>query len=346
MHIDEFDFHLPQDRIATRPISPRDAAKLLVCPPEPPITDAQVRDLPEILREGDLLVFNNTRVIPAYLQGTCDGKSVEFNLHKQVADDPVEYLALCKPARKVHVGPKVQFAKDFAAEVVSKEGGEVRLRFAMPAQDFAEKLANHGHMPLPPYIQKLRPVDEQDMEDYQTTFAEVEGSVAAPTASLHYTPELIARLKEAGIDHCFVTLHVGAGTFLPVKVENIEDHKMHSEYGIIPTQVAERINQTKANGGRVLAVGTTSLRLLESATRKDGTVAPFTGETDIFITPGYRFRAIDALLTNFHLPKSTLFMLVSALIGLERAKEVYAHALEHDYRFFSYGDTSLLWKHS
>lgn len=340
MKVDLFDFTLPPDRIADRPAVPREAAKLLVVGKS--LADHTVADLPGLLREGDLLVFNDTKVIPARLRGTRRTAKIEVTLHKNVAAD--SWHAFAKPAKKLKVSDIIRFSDDFTALVTEKfDGGEVALSFSASGPDLMEKLMAHGEIPLPPYISSLRPVDEQDKRDYQTIFAKDEGAVAAPTAGLHFTEALLEKFRARGIEMVTTTLHVGAGTFLPVKVEDTEDHLMHAERGFLNAETARKINEVRARGGRIVSVGTTSLRLLESAADEQGILHPFEGETDIFITPGYRFKAIDLLITNFHLPKSTLFMLVSAFSGLETMKAAYAHAIAEKYRFYSYGDCSLLY---
>ena len=355
MRTDLFDFELPQDAIALRPAEPRDSAKLLVVRPDaaPEFEDRTMRDLPSLLRKGDLLVVNDTKVIPARLFGTRERNGVaveiEATLIKRLG--PERWQALAKPAKRLQEGDRIRFGHEsrvcllgaLDATVEEKgEGGEIVLRFDFHGAILDEAIDALGHIPLPPYIASKREDDERDRSDYQTLFAAHEGSVAAPTAGLHFTGKLSESLHAAGICIERITLHVGAGTFLPVKADDIASHKMHPEYGQITQQTADAINRTKAAGGRVIAVGTTALRLLESAADDNGTIRPFAGETDIFIAPGYRFRAIDAMLTNFHLPRSTLFMLVSALSGLDRMKRAYAHAIASGYRFYSYGDGSLL----
>jgi S-adenosylmethionine:tRNA ribosyltransferase-isomerase len=357
MLLSDFDFDLPETAIALRPASPRDAARLLVAPQEGPFEDRIVRDLPGLLRPGDALVFNDTKVIAARLFGTRyrDGGEpvpVEALLHRRL--DGSHWTALMRPGKRLKPGDRVRFgaAEDRAcflanldATVAGKSGdGEVTLSFDLFGADLEMAIEERGRMPLPPYIATRRPEDEQDRADYQTVFARVEGSVAAPTAGLHFTPQLLADLEAAGISRHFVTLHVGAGTFLPVKTERVEEHQMHPEYGEVPAGVADALNAVRARGGRIVCVGTTSLRLLESATDTAGQIGEFSGETSIFITPGYRFRAADGLMTNFHLPKSTLFMLVSAFAGLERMHAAYRHAIARGYRFYSYGDACLLWR--
>ncbi|EKE76317.1 tRNA preQ1(34) S-adenosylmethionine ribosyltransferase-isomerase QueA [Oceanibaculum indicum] len=338
MKVDLFDFHLPPERIAQMPAEPRDSARLLDIRPDR-LGDCGVLDLPALLNPGDLLVFNDTRVIPARLHGYRGEVAVEVLLHKAEADGT--WLAFARPGKRLKTGQTIRFAEDFAADILEKrEGGELRLAFA-GAADLLEALKRHGSMPLPPYIRGGK-AEAADAERYQTIYAREEGAVAAPTAGLHFTDRLMAALAERGIGTAFLTLHVGAGTFLPVKADDTEDHRMHAEWGSIDPETAARITETKRQGGRVVAVGTTSLRLLESAAREDGTVPAFSGDTDIFITPGYRFKAVDLLMTNFHLPRSTLFMLVSAFAGLERMQSAYSHAIEAGYRFYSYGDACLL----
>lgn len=340
MKVDAFDFTLPPERIADRPAVPREAAKLLVVREE--LSDHTVADLPDLLAEGDLLVFNDTKVIPARLRGTRRSAKIEVTLHKNVSAD--SWHAFAKPAKKLKVSDIIEFGDGFTALVTDKfEGGEVALAFSASGPDLMEKLMAHGEIPLPPYISSLRAVDEQDKSDYQTIFAKDEGAVAAPTAGLHFTEALLEKFRVRGVDMVTTTLHVGAGTFLPVKVDDTDDHKMHAERGFLNAETTRKINEVRARGGRIVSVGTTSLRLLESAADESGVLHPFEGETDIFITPGYRFKAIDLLITNFHLPKSTLFMLVSAFSGLETMKAAYAHAIAEKYRFYSYGDCSLLY---
>jgi S-adenosylmethionine:tRNA ribosyltransferase-isomerase len=350
----DFDFDLPDDRIALRPAAPRDAARLLVVPREGAFQDRAVRDLPSLLRPGDALVVNDTKVIRARLDGVRerDGSAVavEATLHRRLS--PSRWTAFMKPGKRLKLGDRVSFGErtDRAcllgaldATVKDKrEGGEVTLAFDLSGPDLDAAIAERGAMPLPPYIAAKRPEDARDEADYQTVFAEPEGSVAAPTAGLHFTPELLERLKAAGVSLHRVTLHVGAGTFLPVKTDDVAEHRMHPEYGEVSAETADALNAVRAAGGRIVCVGTTSLRLLESAAGEDGVIRPFAAETSIFITPGYRFRAADVLMTNFHLPRSTLFMLVSAFSGLERMRAAYAHAVASGYRFYSYGDACLL----
>ncbi|MEP9390392.1 tRNA preQ1(34) S-adenosylmethionine ribosyltransferase-isomerase QueA [Mesorhizobium sp. KR9-304] len=355
MRVDLFDFDLPDERIALRPASPRDAAKLLVVRPQGAFEDRIARDLPSLLDPGDVLVFNDTKVIPAQLTGIRKrgdaSAQVDATLHMRVAPD--RWLAFVRPGKRVAAGDRIHFGHDgnscflgqLDATVIEKrDGGEVLLSFDLSGPFLDEALHAVGHVPLPPYIASKRPDDERDRADYQTIYARDEGAVAAPTAGLHFTPELFAALDARGVERHFVTLHVGAGTFLPVKADDTVDHRMHAETGHVSSVTADAINAARARGNRVVCVGTTSLRLLESAASEDGSLAAWSGATDIFITPGYRFRVADALMTNFHLPRSTLFMLVSAFSGLERMRAAYAHAIENGYRFYSYGDASLLFR--
>ena len=340
MRVDLFDFELPPERIALRPARPRDAARMLVVEGERPFADRHVRDLPQLLRAGDVLVFNDTRVIPAQLEGRRGDARIGATLHKRL--DLRRWQAFIRNAKRLKPGDTVEFGRGVSALAEERHAdGSFTLAFAgdEPVEALLERA---GTMPLPPYIAGKRATDEADRADYQTMFAREEGAVAAPTAALHFTPELIAALDSAGIARETLTLHVGAGTFLPVKAEDTESHAMHAEWGRIDAATADRLNKARTASGRLIAVGTTSLRLLESAAREDGTIAPFEGDTAIFITPGYRFKAVDGLMTNFHLPRSTLFMLVSALIGRERMLAAYAHAIAEEYRFYSYGDSSLL----
>lgn len=340
MKVELFDFELPQDLIALRPASPRDSARLLVAGATGAIVDKVVSDLPAALRPGDVLVFNDTKVIQAQLTGSRGEATIGATLHKRI--DLRRWQAFIRNAKRLKPGDRIAFGHGVDAVAEERlEDGSFILHFE--GDEPVEVLLDRaGTMPLPPYIAGKRPTDERDREDYQTLFAREEGAVAAPTAALHFTLRLIEALDVAGIGREMLTLHVGAGTFLPVKANDTDDHRMHSEWGRIEADVAERINAARAGGGRVIAVGTTSLRLLESATGEDGIIRPFSGDTDIFITPGYRFRAVDGLMTNFHLPKSTLIMLVSALMGRDRVMEIYSHAIAHGYRFYSYGDSSLL----
>ena len=340
MRVELFDFDLPPERIALRPARPRDAARMLVVRGEGSFEDAGVRDLPRLLRRGDVLVFNDTRVIPAQLEGRRGNARIGATLHKRL--DLRRWQAFVRNAKRLREGDRISFGAEVEAIAEARhQDGSWTLTFGgdEPVEVLLERA---GTMPLPPYIAGKRGTDDQDRADYQTMFAAEDGAVAAPTAALHFTPALMSALQEAGIARVTLTLHVGAGTFLPVKAEDTDDHAMHSEWGRIEPAVASRLNAARAAGGRIIAVGTTSLRLLESATGDDGIIRPMAGDTAIFITPGYRFRAVDGLMTNFHLPKSTLFMLVSALMGRERMQAAYAHAIAEQYRFYSYGDSSLL----
>lgn len=340
MKVDLFDFDLPQERIALRPASPRDAARMLVASGAGAIEDRRVSDLPQLLRAGDVLVFNDTRVIPAQLAGTRGEAAIGATLHKRI--DLRRWQAFIRNAKRLKPGDRIDFGHGVGAVAERRLADGSFVLFFEGAEPVEVLLERAGTMPLPPYIAGKRPTDDRDRDDYQTLFAREDGAVAAPTAALHFTPRLIDALDAAGIGREMLTLHVGAGTFLPVKAEDTGDHVMHSEWGRIDATVADRLNAARAAGGRIIAVGTTSLRLLESATGDDGIIRHFAGDTDIFITPGYRFRAVDGLMTNFHLPRSTLMMLVSALIGRERVLEIYAHAIAAGYRFYSYGDSSLL----
>lgn len=338
MRVDDFDFTLDPNLIATRPCVPPEAARLLVV--DDGLADRRVGDLPDLLRRGDIVVCNDTRVIPAQLSGRRDAAAVEVTLHKRLG--PGRWRAFAKPARRLSAGDEVRFGDDFAARVRERDGAEVELDFGLDDAGLRAALERHGETPLPPYIRKRREADRRDLDDYQTIFAAREGAVAAPTAGLHFSQDLLDRLAANGIGRATLTLHVGAGTFLPVNVDDTEDHRMHSEVGEITAATADAINAARANGGRIVAIGTTCLRLLETAADDQGRIRPFDGETDIFITPGYRFRAVDLLFTNFHLPRSTLFMLVAAFAGLDRMQAAYAHAQANGYRFYSYGDASLL----
>ncbi|MBN9670576.1 tRNA preQ1(34) S-adenosylmethionine ribosyltransferase-isomerase QueA [Roseibium aggregatum] len=350
MRVEQFDFDLPNERIALRPARPRDAARMLLVQPDgmPVLSDRTVRDLPQLLNPGDALVFNDTKVIPAQLEGKrLRGEitaGISATLHLRSGAD--RWRAFVRPAKKLQTDDKVVFAgneESLTARVAEKtDGGEVLLVFDRSGPELDAAIAAVGHIPLPPYIAQKRGEDAQDRLDYQTIFAAREGAVAAPTAGLHFTPDLLKALDDRGVEQHRVTLHVGAGTFLPVKAEDTVDHKMHAEWGEVPEETAAALQEAKARGNKVVSVGTTSLRILESSASETGRISPFTGETSIFITPGYRFRAIDALMTNFHLPRSTLFMLVSAYSGLETMRAAYAHAIAEDYRFYSYGDASLL----
>lgn len=355
MRVDLFDFDLPEERIALRPAEPRDSARMLVVRPGEGLSDRTVGDLPSLLRAGDVLVFNDTKVIPAQLRGIRRrGEAqaqVDATLHMRMAPD--RWLAFMRPGKRIAAGDRIHFGHDgnscflgqLDATVIEKgEAGEALLGFDLSGPFLDEALRAVGHIPLPPYIASKRNDDARDLTDYQTIYAKEEGAVAAPTAGLHFTPELFAALDAKGIERRFVTLHVGAGTFLPVKADDTADHKMHAETGSVSEATADALNGAKARGGRIIAVGTTSLRLLESAARPDGSLTAWSGPTDIFITPGYRFRTADLLMTNFHLPRSTLFMLVSAFSGLDTMRAAYAHAIGNNYRFYSYGDASLLYR--
>ena len=348
MQLSDFDFDLPEDLIATRPMTPRSAAKLLFAEGDV-FHDKTVGDLLDLFQAGDRLVLNNTRVIPARLNGVrkrhgVQGGSGEAKIEVTLLDPDADgcWSALIKPLRKVDVGEVITFSDQFHAELCEKRDGQAILRFNLTGDAFDAALEEAGAMPLPPYIASKRAADEQDKEDYQTVFAKHRGSVAAPTASLHFDEGLLDALIANGVDITYVTLHVGAGTFLPVKVDDVTTHKMHKERGEVTPEAAAEILATKSAGGRVIPVGTTALRLVETAARDTGQIAPWKGATDIFIYPGFEFHVADALMTNFHLPKSTLIMLVSAFIGAERTKKLYTHAVSQRYRFFSYGDASLL----
>ena len=344
MRLSDFDFDLPDELIATRPARPRSSARLLVAEGDR-ITDAIVRDLPDWLRPGDRLVLNDTRVIPARLSGLrhrdgAAGARIEATLLEPRADGT--WGALLKPLKKVRDGEEVVFSGALSAVVEGRDEGQANLRFNLAGEDFDAALTEAGAMPLPPYIAAKRAADAQDREDYQTVWAKRQGAVAAPTASLHFDDGLLAALRARGITFTHVTLHVGAGTFLPVKVDDIADHKMHAEWGEVSPQAADEIMATIRAGGRIIPVGTTALRLIETAATAPREIAAWSGDTDIFITPGFRFCIADALMTNFHLPKSTLMMLVSAFLGVDEIRRVYDHAIGSRYRFFSYGDASLL----
>jgi S-adenosylmethionine:tRNA ribosyltransferase-isomerase len=348
MRVSEFDFHLPEELIALRPASPRDSARLLVVREGASAFDeAIVRDLPHFLREGDVMVANDTKVLPVQLSGTRPARgqspSAQIGLTLHTRIDGQTWLAFAKPGRKLDSGDRIEIAPGFHATVAAKrEEGDIRLLFDVSGAELDAAIAAHGAMPLPPYIAGARPADEKDTADYQTIFAQKDGAVAAPTAGLHFTPALLGALAAKGIARETLTLHVGPGTFLPMKAEDTRDHVMHAEWGQIAPDTARRLNAARAAGGRILAVGTTSLRLLETAANDEGVVAPFAGDTRIFITPGVPIKSADMLLTNFHLPKSTLFMLVSAFCGLDTMKAAYAHAIARRFRFYSYGDACLL----
>lgn len=347
MKLSDFDFDLPERLIATRPVKPRSASRLLVATPET-ITDAHAHELGNYLRPGDRLVLNDTRVIPARLSGLRtrqgDAGTTEARIEVTLLEPTRHgaWLALLKPLRKVRDGEVIVFADDFLARVAGREDGVATLQFNQTGAAFDAALGLVGAMPLPPYIAAKRAADARDLDDYQTIWARQRGAVAAPTASLHFDQALLDRLGDIGVTFSHVTLHVGAGTFLPVKVDDVSQHKMHAEWGEVSKRAADEINATRTAGGRIIPVGTTALRLIETAAGSDGQVHSWRGDTDIFIRPGFRFRVADALMTNFHLPKSTLMMLVSAFIGADRIRDIYAHAISHDYRFFSYGDASLL----
>ncbi|MFK7753265.1 MAG: tRNA preQ1(34) S-adenosylmethionine ribosyltransferase-isomerase QueA [Sedimentitalea sp.] len=346
MNLSDFDFDLPENLIATRPARPRSSARLLVSG-DHALHDAQVHDLPGWLRAGDRLVLNNTKVIPARLSGQrarigpagATSARIEVTLLEPRADGT--WSALIKPLKKLRIGETVQFSADLSATLTGISDGQGHLQFNLAGDDFDAALGETGAMPLPPYIAGKRAADDRDKDDYQTVFARHAGAVAAPTASLHFDAPLLDALRARGVDFSYVTLHVGAGTFLPVKVEDVRSHKMHAEWGEVSPEAADQIKATRANGGRIIPVGTTALRRIETAAR-DGTIRPWQGDTDIFIYPGFQFQTTDALMTNFHLPKSTLMMLVAAFVGMEAMQQIYAHAVNDKYRFFSYGDASLL----
>lgn len=340
-HLDDFDFPLPRELIAEHPCEPREAARLLHVPAAGAFADLHIADLPELLRAGDLLVCNDTKVIPARLVGKRGAATVEVTLHRD--DGGGAWRAFAKGARRLRPGDRLDFADDFAATVAAKHAeGDLSLRFDVEGEAFRAALARHGAMPLPPYIKRGRGGDTRDRTDYQTMFARAEGAVAAPTAGLHFTPALVAALARRGVELASLTLHVGPGTFLPVKTDDPAKHRMHAEWGVLPPATAARIAAVRGTGGRIVALGTTSLRLLEAAASEAGEIRPFAGETRLFILPGYRFRVVDVLFTNFHLPRSTLLILVAALAGLDRIKAAYAQAVASGYRFFSYGDACLI----
>jgi S-adenosylmethionine:tRNA ribosyltransferase-isomerase len=343
MLVDDFDFTLPPENIALRPVSPRDSARMMGVSSDGKFTHNHVTDLPKMLRAGDCLIFNDTRVIPAQLSGKRGEATIGATLHKRI--DLRRWQAFIRNAKRLRIGDRIDFGMDvFAVAETRHSDGSFTLCFEGD-EPIEILLSRAGTMPLPPYIAGKRPTDERDYSDYQTMFADKDGAVAAPTAALHFTPELITALDAAGVARATLTLHVGAGTFLPVKADDTDDHVMHSEWGQIDAATAAQLNAVRTNGGRLIAVGTTSLRLIESAAGDDGVIHPFAGDTDIFITPGYRFKAIGGLMTNFHLPKSTLFMLVSALMGRDVMQSAYAEAIARGYRFYSYGDSSLLLPH-
>ena len=354
MQVDIFDFELDRSLIADKPASPRDTSRLLDLSDGEHIKDRHFYDLPDILQKGDILVFNDTKVIPARLYGAHNEAKVEVTLYHPI--DGLSWMSFIKNAKRLHQGDTIAFYTDeispqdssFTAEVIAKHGEDgVELRFNCDAKDLGTYLEQYGSMPLPPYIKRDKPTSGlwnkyNDKEDYQTIYAKHEGAVAAPTAGLHFTDRVFEAIEKKGIEKVFLTLHVGAGTFLPVKVADTKDHHMHAEYGLITPAACDKINQAKKEGRRIIAVGTTSLRLLESAADEQGILRPFTGETDIFITPGYKFKIIDMIITNFHLPKSTLFMLICAIAGIDTMKKAYKHAMDEKYRFYSYGDSSIL----
>jgi S-adenosylmethionine:tRNA ribosyltransferase-isomerase len=351
MRLSDFDFHLPPSHIALRPAEPRDASRLLVVEEGGALEDRIFRDLADLLRAGDVLVLNDTRVIAARLFGRRErngaSAGVSATLHRRLSDS--SWSAFVRPAKRLRVNDEIRFGDDEHGSLIATvsargDGGEVTLSFDHEGPALDAAIAEHGAMPLPPYIASQRAEDDQDRCDYQTVFARDPGSVAAPTAGLHFTPDLLSRLRDRGVEAHFVTLEVGAGTFLPVKTENVADHRMHAERAILTEETAAALEAARSRGGRIVCVGTTSLRLLESSADESGRIRPFDGETDIFITPGYAFRAADGLVTNFHLPRSTLFMLVSAFSGVEVMQRAYAHAIASGYRFYSYGDASLLWR--
>ncbi|MGL1922245.1 MAG: tRNA preQ1(34) S-adenosylmethionine ribosyltransferase-isomerase QueA [Hyphomicrobiales bacterium] len=343
MRVDDFDFTLPEENIALRPVEPRHNSKLLRVK-NGELSDFHYYDLPDLLQDGDVLVLNDTKVIPARMQAVRirgEFKSnISVTLHMKKSQN--EWVAFAKPAKRVKVGEVLHFDDGLTAEILSKNGGELHLKFDKSAAELDAAIAIAGVMPLPPYIASKREYDDKDVEDYQTVYANEKGAVAAPTAGLHFTDELFEKLRAKNIEIIFLTLHVGAGTFLPMVVDHTEDHVMHAEYGLITKEIADQLTLAKKLGKRIVAVGTTSLRLLESAANDKGEILPFAAETDIFITPGYKFKAVDVLLTNFHLPKSTLFMLVSAFTSLDIMQNAYKTAIENDYRFYSYGDACLL----
>lgn len=348
MLLSDFDFELPEELIAIRPASPRSSARLLMARGDK-IDDRLVSDLPKFLKPGDRLVLNDTKVLPVRMSGVrnrlFDGNKIaSANIEVTLLTKKKQrtWGALIKPLRRIKLGEKIIFDKSFHAKLIDKTDGQAVLQFNIEGTEFMKRLENLGIMPLPPYIASKRPADERDNVDYQSVFARNSGSVAAPTASLHFDHDLLAEIDKIGVETSFVTLHVGAGTFMPVKDEDIKNHKMHSEFGHISQETVDEIKKTQKNGGRIIPVGTTALRLLETAAQSDGTLSEWYGETDIFIYPGYKFKVADGLMTNFHLPKSTLIMLVSALMGKETIETIYNHAIKHRYKFFSYGDSSLL----
>ncbi len=344
MKLSDFDYYLPEELIAEKPLEKRDESKLLFCNKNSQLSEYIFKDIINFFNKGDVIVFNNTKVIPARLEGNINQKKCEITLLKNISniENKSVWTALCKPAKKFVIGEVFEIAENFKAKIINKNFNEIQLEFNFSETEFYQKLSKYGLMPLPPYIAKKRKADETDKINYQTVYAEKEGSVAAPTAGLHFTEELLEKLKEKGVILSFITLNVGAGTFLPVKVEEITDHKMHSEYFEITEETANIINKAKKNNNKIIVVGTTSLRALESAPFENGEIKPFFGDTDIFIYPSYKFKIPDFLITNFHLPKSTLLMLVSAFIGYQEMQDLYKFAVQNKYRFFSYGDACLL----
>ncbi len=343
MRTGQFDFNLPQERIAQKPAYPRDSSRLLEITPDK-LSDHGVLDLPDLLKPDDLLVLNDTRVIPTRLHGRRGNARIEVTLHKPIENRDTWY-AFARPGRRLRAGDEINFADGFSAQLIEKRaGGEVLLQLTATTGSVIEAIHANGAMPLPPYIQRAGQNDPDDVANYQTIYARQTGAVAAPTAGLHFTERLFQRLDERGVQKTFITLHVGAGTFLPIKSETVQEHRMHTEYGVLSTETVDAIERTRDKGGRVVAVGSTALRLIETAADEDGSVRPFEGDTDLFIMPGYRFKAVDLFLTNFHLPRSTLFVLVSAFAGIQRMRDAYTHAITADYRFYSYGDCCLLHK--
>ena len=343
MRTDQFDFNLPKERIAQKPACPRDSSRLLEISSNK-LHDHAVMDLPDLLKPDDLLVLNDTRVIPTRLNGRRGNARIEVTLHKP-GENTDTWYAFARPGRRLRTGDEVNFTAGFSAQLVEKRtDGEVLLQLTATTGSVIDAIHANGAMPLPPYIQRAGQNDPDDAADYQTIYARQTGAVAAPTAGLHFTERLFQRLDERGVQKTFITLHVGAGTFLPIKSETVQEHRMHTEYGVLSTETVDAIERTRDKGGRVVAVGSTALRLIETAATEDGSVRPFEGDTDLFIMPGYRFKAVDLFLTNFHLPRSTLFVLVSAFAGIQRMQDAYTHAITADYRFYSYGDCCLLHK--
>ena len=343
MRTGQFDFNLPQERIAQKPAYPRDSSRLLEITPDK-LSDHGVLELPDLLKPDDLLVLNDTRVIPTRLHGRRGNARIEVTLHKP-SENRDTWYAFARPGRRLRAGDEINFADGFSAQLIEKRpGGEVLLQLTATTGSVIDAIHANGAMPLPPYIQRAGQNDPDDAANYQTIYARQTGAVAAPTAGLHFTERLFQRLDERGVQKTFITLHVGAGTFLPIKSETVQEHRMHTEYGVLSTETVDAIERTRDKGGRLVAVGSTALRLIETAAAEDGSVRPFEGDTDLFIMPGYRFKAVDLFLTNFHLPRSTLFVLVSAFAGIQRMQDAYTHAITADYRFYSYGDCCLLHK--